>query len=104
MQVPRREVAVLAIDPVRLASSARGDEVIALDFVAIPPAGLDALGTGTQLQLALQRGLAGLHDEPLRAMEEPGGAWGDWSPTFACDWAPAFAGVTRSALRRPDTF
>src|SRR5512141_2895997 len=71
VQVPRRKVAVLAVDPEGLALRIHRDVVIAPRFLALPPPRLNALGPGAQRELALERGKAVPRDQLLRPLEEP---------------------------------
>src|SRR3989442_1511959 len=71
VQIPSSFAAPLAIDPHERFALCSGDEVIAGDIVAVPPAGLDALRAGEQLERPfVVRHCTDLRN-PFRAVEQP---------------------------------
>src|SRR6059036_2282390 len=71
VQIPSSFAAPLAIDPHERFALCSGDEVIAGDIVAVPPAGLDALRAGEQLERPfVVRHCTDLRNS-FRAVEQP---------------------------------
>src|SRR5712664_1286520 len=71
VQIPSPFAAPLAIDPYERFALCSGDEVIAGDIVAVPPAGLDALRAGEQLERPfVVRHRTDLRN-PFRAVKQP---------------------------------
>src|SRR5258705_2889299 len=73
MQVPALHVAMLAINPERLAVRVRRQVVMAAHLFAIPPSGLDALRAGDEIEGSLIAGMTFFCDEALGTIEKPRG-------------------------------
>src|SRR5215831_5949305 len=71
MQIPPAALAALAVDPEQRLGGIARDEILAGDIVTVPPARLDALGTGEERERPIVLRDAFDLPEPARRIEHP---------------------------------